>query len=196
MMMVEMFPAREGDCLILTWGKTNKRHRMLIDAGRKATASAVLEYATKNSFGPDAFELFVVTHIDRDHIEGAVKLLRSAEFQPLVKEVWFNGRGELEYPEPSNRFEAFGALDGERLTSLIEKHEIDWNTRFPGDAIAIPDDGYLPSVTLPGGLVLTLLSPDHDQLAALAKPWDDTLERARPGGRSWEKSHPLLNWPM
>jgi glyoxylase-like metal-dependent hydrolase (beta-lactamase superfamily II) len=96
-----LFPAREGDALILSWGDAADPQRMLIDAGRASTAKAIKSYARKHKLGPGAFELFVITHIDRDHIEGAVRLLTDAWFRKRVKGVWFNGRKDLKYaPQP------------------------------------------------------------------------------------------------
>ena len=37
MFRIEMFPAREGDCLILTYGEPGALKRILIDGGRSAT---------------------------------------------------------------------------------------------------------------------------------------------------------------
>lgn len=183
MFRLEMLPACEGDCLIISWGNAAAPYRMLIDGGRKPTASRVLDYARNHDFQKGMFELFVVTHIDRDHIEGAVSLLRDDRFPPLVKQIWFNDRGDLEYAEPEPGFETFGALDGERLTGLIAERKIPRNLGFAPGPVAVRETP-LPSVTLSGGLVLTLLSPDPAQLADLAKPWDDTVAEAPEG---WEE---------
>jgi len=182
MFQLEMFPACEGDCLILTWGQAGEERRMLIDAGRQRTAQAVLDYVRREKLGTGAFELFVVSHIDRDHIEGAVNLLHAPTFRPLVKEIWFNGRTDLTY-EPARGFETFGALDGERITKLIADNRIPLNLPFKPGPVAVGDDG-LPVVELEGGLTLTLLSPDLKQLAALAETWDETVANATPG---WEQ---------
>ncbi|MBY2989004.1 hypothetical protein HF280_31680, partial [Rhizobium leguminosarum] len=171
MFQLEMLPACEGDCLILSWGDPTEPIRLLIDAGRDSTADAVQCYTARHGRTNGMFELFIVTHIDRDHIEGAVKLLRDKTFRPLVKEVWFNDRGDLTYAPPSSDFEEYGALDGERLATLISKHAIDTNMQFKPAPVAVEGE-QLRTVTLRGGLQLTVLSPDQQQLANLAKPWD------------------------
>lgn len=182
MFQLEMLPALEGDCLVLSWGEPTKPFRLLIDAGRESTADAVRSYAERHGRTKGMFELFIVTHIDRDHIEGAVKLLRDESFRPLVKEVWFNDRGDLTYAPPASDFEEYGALDGERLATLISKHAIDTNMQFKPAPVAVEGE-QLRTVMLRGGLQLTVLSPDQQQLANLAKPWDDTVRDAPDG---WE----------
>jgi beta-lactamase superfamily II metal-dependent hydrolase len=181
MFRLELLPAYEGDCLVLSWGDSGSPHRILIDAGRAGTADAVREYSKCNGLGPNAFELFIITHIDRDHIGGAVPLLDDSVFRPLVKEIWFNSRSDLDY-EPTSDFETYGALDGERITTLIGEHRIPSNIPFKSAPVAIQDDT-LPFFILPGDLTVTIFSPDQSQLATLAKPWDDTVEKAPEG---WE----------
>lgn len=134
-------PARdaacEGDCVILCWGDTERPYRLLIDAGRESTAEAVQAYANQHGRANDMFELFIITHIDRNHIEGAVKLLGDAAFRPLVKQVWFNDRGDLNYAPPASEFETFGALDGERLSALIAGYGIASNSGFKPPPVAV-----------------------------------------------------------
>jgi hypothetical protein len=190
MFQLEMLPACEGDCLILSWGEADKPHRLLVDAGRESTAAAVQAYADRRGRTNEMFELFIITHIDRDHIEGAVKLLKDETFLPLVKQVWFNDRGDLDYAAPASEFEYFGALDGERLTTLIAEHGIANNLAFKPAPVAVENE-QLTAVDLPGGLTLTILSPDQQQLANLANPWDDTLRYAPPGWEEFGEPEPI-----
>ncbi|MFL7906025.1 ComEC/Rec2 family competence protein [Azospirillum argentinense] len=190
MFQLEMLPACEGDCLILSWGDPAKPFRLLIDAGRDSTADAVQTYVERHGWPKGMFELFIITHIDRDHIEGAVKLLRDERFRPLVKGVWFNDRNDLDYAPPASKFEEYGALDGERLTQLIAKHGMASNVPFKPAPVAVERD-QLRIVTLDGGLSLTVLSPDQQQLANLAKPWDDTLRDAPAGWEDYGEAEPI-----
>lgn len=191
MFRIEMLPACEGDCLILGWGDEEQPRRILIDGGRKSTARAVLDYAEQHKLGPGAFERFVITHIDQDHIEGAVALLKQPEFRALVKQVWFNGRADLDYAEPETEYEMFGAKDGERLTTLIKTNDLRWNTDFGEKPVAVVDEDDFPVIELEGGLRLTIVSPDLGQLEALAKPWDEDIEKAPPGWETLGEDQPV-----
>ncbi|MBB3772804.1 hypothetical protein FHS55_003425 [Angulomicrobium tetraedrale] len=189
MLRLELLPACEGDCLVLSWGDAAAPRRMLIDGGRSVTAGAVKAYAAEHRLGEGAFELFVITHIDRDHIEGAVDLLGEACFRRLVKEVWFNDRADLDY-HPAPGFEEYGALDGERITRLIRDHGISTNLPFAPKPVAMTGDD-LTVVELAGGLTLTLLSPDLKQLKALADPWDETMAAAPLGWEDFGDDQPI-----
>ena len=65
MMDLTVFHAAEGDCLLLSEGGRN----LLIDGGR---ASSFVENTLP---GLDKIDLLVVSHVDRDHIEGILTLV-------------------------------------------------------------------------------------------------------------------------
>ena len=89
MFTIEMLPADEGDSLWVEYGSDPVR-RILIDCGRKTAYRSIVERVGDD---PDlAFELVVLTHVDADHIAGAVPLLQDARFgAERVRDVWFNG---------------------------------------------------------------------------------------------------------
>lgn len=174
MFHIEMLPAREGDALWVRYGNEDAPHQILIDAGRAATYAEIKSRLADLPPGQREFELFVVTHIDRDHIEGALKLLEDQELDLSFKEVWFNGYDHL----LDEKLETFGAQQGERLSTALLKRKEQWNTTFDGGAIKVNDDGSLPVVTLAGGMTLTVLSPDTDKLRKLEPKWVAECEAA------------------
>ncbi|WP_115658609.1 ComEC/Rec2 family competence protein [Pseudomonas sp. PH1b] len=174
MFKLELLPACEGDCLILSWGNETIR-RILIDGGRSATAESISAYVDRHQLKEGAFELLIVTHIDRDHIEGAVELLKNTKTRKLIKEVWFNSRVDLEQEPLAPGYEEFGPRDGERLSRLINQYQIPNNQFANGNPVAVLDE-VLPVIPLPGGLVLTVLSPEPKQLSAIIQSWDYALE--------------------
>ncbi len=167
MFQIEMLPAREGDALWIRYGRSDAPHQILIDGGRASTYNEIKQRLSALSEQQRVFELFVVTHVDRDHIEGALKLLEDPDLDLVFKEIWFNGYDHLH----DDALEVFGALQGERLTAAILRRRDRWNTAFGGGPIKVRDDESLPTQTLAGGLKLTVLSPDTDKLANLIPQW-------------------------
>lgn len=63
------------------------------------------------------------------------------------------------------------------LSALIHHRHLPWNAAFDGGPVAVPAEGTPPTITLPGGLRLTLLSPTPTELAALCEPWEELLRK-------------------
>ena len=172
MLEVRMLPARFGDSIWVEYGHGDERRRILIDGGTGRTREAITAMLEALPAEERRFELLTVSHIDRDHIEGVLGLLEEQPLRFEVGEVWFNGYPQLpDTPED----EMFGAKQGERLTQAILQHELPWNRRFGGKAVAVPDAGELPRVELDGGAVLTLLQPTTGALAKLKGVWEKEL---------------------
>lgn len=174
MLELEMLPAREGDCLWVRYGKPSAPKQILIDTGRAATYKKALR--PRLMALPPAqrtFELFIITHVDRDHIEGALSLLEDIKLSVKFKEVWFNGYDHLK----SAKLETFGAVQGERLTTALLKRKDAWNKVWKSKAVAIRK-GALPKVKLDGNLTLTLLSPDMQKLVDLIPTWQKECKDA------------------
>jgi len=165
-----MLPAQYGDCLWIEYGRGAEVRRMLVDCGTLAVwplLKAKIQALPKEQ---RRFELFVVTHIDIDHIGGAVSLLREAKSLGVsFGDVWFNGHKHL--------IDTLGAVQGEELTTLIEAG-LPWNRLFGGRAAVVPDLGPLPSKTFDLGTTLTLVSPTPKQLSDLEPEWKKTCEKA------------------
>jgi hypothetical protein len=157
----------------IEYGSPARPRRILIDGGTKGTRKAVGDVVRR--LGSDAtLDLLVVTHIDRDHIDGILDFLEQPAPGLSVSDLWFNSWNHL----PGNADEMFGAVQGERLTSRILTLRWPWNRQFHGRAVAIGASGDLPVCPLPHGAKLTLLSPDAAKLAALRPKWDDEVRDA------------------
>lgn len=168
---VMMMPASEGDALLIRYGDADAPRSVLIDAGRKATYRHILELIPEED---RHLELFVISHVDRDHIEGALSILGEQGNGFSFDDIWFNGYEHLVWED---EIEQFGAEQGEELTKHIKRRGLPWNRAFGGGPVRLDDDA--PVVrTLPGGLTITLLSPDSSKLAKLAPKWRDECARA------------------
>jgi beta-lactamase superfamily II metal-dependent hydrolase len=170
---LDMLPAREGDCLWLTYGDESGKRHVLIDGGRQATGRVVRDRLAALPADERRLELVVVTHVDRDHIEGMLELAE-ADFHGIeVGDIWFNG-----YRHLLNDFDPMGAVQGERLTEALSRPGRPWNEAFGRRRVAIEPGQPLALPPLAGGLQLTLLSPTPAKLTAMVKVWEDEVRIA------------------
>ncbi|MEW8508462.1 MAG: MBL fold metallo-hydrolase [Candidatus Thiodiazotropha sp.] len=176
MLSIEMLPANEGDALWIKYGSDPQRH-ILIDCGRK---TAYREIVKRFESDRDlSLELFVLTHVDADHISGAVPLLQDDRFgAQRVKDIWFNGWRHLNGLHRDYDRDIPGTLSarqGEYFGALLWDRDYPWNQSFDGNAVVIDDDAPLPKIELAGGMTLTLLGPSREKLDDMRQRWEDDL---------------------
>lgn len=173
---IEALPAGHGDCLWIEYGDRGTTHRVLIDCGTQGTAKALLARVDAVPANERFLELFVLSHIDSDHIGGALPFFKAVKRGLRFGDVWFNG-----WRHVSGKL---GARQGEMFSTAIQDFELPWNTWRDGKTILV-DAGDPPQHVLPGGMKLTLLSPRRAELDKLAPIWTRELKRyaLEPGGR-------------
>lgn len=164
-----MLPAAHGDALWIEYGDGTEIHRVLIDGGTPPVYKAIKARMEQLSEAGRRFELLVVTHVDSDHIGGALELIERNELGAVYGDVWYNGYGHLLEEE----IESFGPVQGERLTQALLDQGLPWNQAFDHKAVRVPSVH-----TLPGGMKLTLLSPNRAKLAALEPKWAKECQKA------------------
>jgi hypothetical protein len=185
MISIEMLPAAHGDALWIEYGSNLQPQRILIDGGPAHTYEKGLrKRMARLPEESRVFELMVVTHIDADHIDGALILLQdktSASGLPFrAKEFWFNAWARLPKPES----ETFAPLQGEFLNSLLsldaDLKQV-WNKSFNGNAVMVTDENPLPEITLNNGAVITVLGPNQAALKRLRARWASAIKDFDPG---------------
>jgi beta-lactamase superfamily II metal-dependent hydrolase len=172
-----MHPASEGDALMLVWGDAAKPRHALIDLGRTKNYRAlkpVLQSICE-------FELFAITHIDADHIEGAVPLFKERELPMTALHVWFNGNAQL--TTANNRLPPaarvpLGARQAEKVTEGIVGSRWRWNSHFASGVVSTDSSEAKVPISFSDGLTVRLLSPSDQQLADLIPGWDKELQSA------------------
>jgi beta-lactamase superfamily II metal-dependent hydrolase len=172
-----MHPASEGDALILSWGSSGALKHGLIDLGRTGDYRALKPLLKATG----TFEFFTVTHIDADHIEGAVPLFKEASLPFAAKNVWFNAHAQLEAANerlPAGYRVPMGAAQAEKVTSGILKSQWSWNKHFASGVVSIDSPEARQPFVFDGGLKLTLLSPSDRKLAKLLPVWNRELKKA------------------
>ena len=184
MFRIDLLPAEYGDAIWIEYGRLRRRHRLLIDCGTSAVYPRLRERILALRESDRHFELLVITHVDVDHIGGALDLLRQQqELGVTFGEIWFNGYVHLTpggvVPRPEAE-DILGPLQGEALTELIVANgAAKWNAAVQGGALVVPESGPLQVLRqLPGGMKLTLLSPFQGQLDRLRPAWDAACRKA------------------
>ncbi|HKV33545.1 MAG TPA: hypothetical protein VJP89_04475 [Pyrinomonadaceae bacterium] len=179
MFKIEMLKAAWGDCLWIEYGDRAKPFRILIDGGITATYKSVEKRVLALPEDKRYIDLFVITHIDEDHIAGSVKLLGGLNKLGLTfGDIWFNGYEHLEQmqKEAAEDDDRLGGLHGEFLSALIKKRNLNWNNAFNSEPIVVRDGVELPVVNLPGKMKLTILSPTRQNLIDLIPEWNKNLK--------------------
>ena len=177
MYSIHMLAANHGDCLWIEYGNTNPPKRILIDAGTPSTYKKSLLPKIKKvveSEGSCKFELFVITHIDADHIGGAFEFLKNTKKNKVsINDIWFNGYYHLSNNSP----DFLGPNQAEKLTPLVQNGPWKWNEHFGKLAVMVKDNEELPICNI-SGMKITLLSPTFEQLQNLRPKWDKELAKA------------------
>ena len=184
-----MLPAAHGDSLWIEYGPAKRPLRILIDGGPAHTYDSGL----RQRLGPltkqksIVFELVVITHIDADHIDGMLIMLRDdkviGDGKVEIKELWFNAWDQIKRFEGA---ETFGPLQGEFLGGILSgkpKLRSVWNKSFDKGkgAVGIADTGPLTTISLKGGATITLLGPTASELKRLRARWVSAIRDFTPG---------------
>lgn len=160
--------AGHGDCLVIEYGNDPKQqHVVVIDGGVAGETTPTLKKLLKG--WPEAqIELLVVSHIDDDHIAGAIRLLKDKHLRPRIKDIWFNGATK----QQGNELEKLGFKKGDKLEEMLadKSLELPWNSAF-GGADVVVDTSRLKPLSLPLDARISLLSPTVASLQALRDAW-------------------------
>jgi beta-lactamase superfamily II metal-dependent hydrolase len=182
MFRIELLPAAHGDAIWVEYGDPRQPRRIVIDGGPAPTYEQGLFARLQMLPKKRRIDLFVVTHIDADHIDGAVILLQqAADLGVRFDEIWFNAWAKL----GNEQVENLQPLQGEFLGALLDTPGIreTWNTRAKGLAIMVSEQGPLPAWDLPDNARLTLLSPGPQQIKRLRARWASAIRDFSPGDR-------------
>lgn len=199
---IKIYPAKNGDCFLVSfWETTAEKKHLLIDCGYVDTFQKYLkDDLIKIGESGGTLEKLILTHIDADHIQGAIRLLKdnNAEKFIAIKEVWHNtyrhlsvqkeseidikqqrilqqiiGRG---YPKNESKQgeQEISAEQGTTVGALLLQGKYSWNSDFNNQAVSIEQKS---KVKLNPNANIYLLSPDKQKLEKLKDLWTDELKR-------------------
>lgn len=184
---IHLLPALFGDAILIEYG-VRKPYYILIDGGPYYGYAKMMEGLKRVAPNLKELELLVITHIDIDHIDGTISLLNQSPLPFKIKEVWFNGYEQLTKKDITGS--TLGALQGEYLSRLIQKHKLSHNSHFGGSAVVVRDTNNLPVVKLKSGFEIKLLSPSVPALRKLNLDWKKEIEKIEEKGtveERWKK---------
>lgn len=205
-----MFPALEGDCILISLGDELKRTHILIDGGFGVTYENYIKPRLKEiASNGEIISLVVVTHIDTDHIEGILALLKenkSADNPQIItiEEIWHNSYRHLQLDEA---FE-LTTLDWKEkaiLSNIIAKGSMESKESLNGDKDISAEQGSSLAallyrgnykwnsrfngkavscdnkklINLDSDIVIRLLSPNNEKLDKLKEYWLRELQKEK-----------------
>jgi hypothetical protein len=175
---IEMLPAAHGDGLWVEWTHAGQTHRVLIDGGPGKTYPALRRRVQQLPDKDKRIDMMTITHIDTDHIDGAVTLLLD-DLNVTFGDIWFNGRNHVQNPlSPVSGTGYLGGVQGQVLSAILALPRFSWNKAFDGRAIVVDSVNRVFPTTEIGGLTFTILSPRVEQLQKLALTWDFDIVKA------------------
>lgn len=99
-MIIEMFPAENGDAFLI---RLDNKKNILVDMGYIDTyKNYIKDRLVKMKNENQCIDLLIITHIDEDHIEGAIEFFKengNANYPNIIeiKEIWHNSYRHLQF---------------------------------------------------------------------------------------------------
>lgn len=182
-MRIAMFQAGEGDSFLIEAGERSAVC-ILVDTGTvSAWDTNIAKAISKTVSNGKKIDLLIVTHIDNDHIGGAVKLLKGTS-KVDIGQIWFNGLSQLynlikhptslsaslvlplQYAGSSDDFSGTRDISFQKSAELsycLSKMKIPINEAFDGKAVMGP----LYRIALSPEVSISILLPTQEKLKSL-----------------------------
>lgn len=188
---VKSYQADKGDCFLVKYDEIS----ILVDTGTSLPDKLIEDLSLMNKEGKN-LQLLILTHIDTDHIGGAIELVEKNVIQ--IENIWYNGykqvfdiENELESKIGSDKtqlvlneiiktnsrtsekeiqYEA-GYSEAKSLEEILFKNKIKINEQFEGKKILSGMDyNYNEDISF------YFLSPTQEILDKLKEKWNDELQ--------------------
>lgn len=163
---VIVFQAADGDCMLFR-GTGPSPFRILVDGGRGAVADPIKAFLRSLPETERTIDLFVITHIDADHISGALEIMRDNELNGLIQEVWFNYPGHPVRGEPIE----LSVAQGNEMVKLLLSKNTRWNTSFEKYAVT-RSSTFTNAHKLNERVKIEIVGPTDGAFKQLAKIWN------------------------
>jgi beta-lactamase superfamily II metal-dependent hydrolase len=201
MIKVKMYKAKEGDAFLVSLVSDLGNKNILIDMGLSSTyRNEIKKDLLILSSRGECIDLLIVTHVDKDHIEGVLEFIKeNGRDHSIIKvnEIWHNSFKHLQFdkvenisdsevkflksiiseniPPSSDGKQNISANHGSSLAALLLEFDYPWNISSAKKAIEINNkQNYVFD-----GFNIFLLSPDQDKLKKLSDFWERYLNSKR-----------------
>lgn len=161
---LKIFSVGCGDCMTISIQESFRTYNIFIDSGYAKSYHTTLSNEFNNI---DSLDLWVITHIDDDHIEGTESFMQEYRNEKSIltekiKNVWFNLLPKNEVEPKINSFDKLKSfLKGRNFRDFLFENNIPTN-----DKIISRHKLHL------GKCVLDVISPDIDTYTKFLKAWE------------------------
>jgi ribonuclease BN (tRNA processing enzyme) len=206
-MNLNVLQAAYGDCMILKSGSQSKSsqtnsYHFLIDGGPASTYNACLKgELQKIRENGGRVDLLIVSHVDNDHINGLLKLMRDLSLQKTstkrwtieIDALWYNAFSRTIGQHIERRLRNLlrntrtvfktrsraqmtvrGIREGHDLYQYAHDLAIEINPQFNNDTIVVNDK---PKELKFGDIRFLVIGPTRKNLEDLRKQWLDWLDK-------------------
>jgi ribonuclease BN (tRNA processing enzyme) len=206
-MNLNVLQAAYGDCMILKSGSQSKSsqtnsYHFLIDGGPASTYNACLKgELQKIRENGGRVDLLIVSHVDNDHINGLLKLMRDLSLQKTsnkrwtieIDALWYNAFSRTIGQHIERRLRNLlrntrtvfktrsraqmtvrGIREGHDLYQYAHDLDIEINPQFNNDTIVVNDK---PKELKFGDIRFLVIGPTRKNLEDLRKQWLDWLDK-------------------
>lgn len=193
-----MYPAENGDCFLISLGDENRKH-ILIDCGYADTYHNYLKKDLQElKKSGEKINLFIVTHIDEDHILGAISFIGENNKSEIIEieEVWYNCYRHLQIDKNPGNLSGKENRILEREIALGESYiRRESSSEIRKSEVSVKQGSTLGALLLVGGyrwnssfegkavsqdnigeiefgnISINILSPNNEKLENLKKKW-------------------------
>lgn len=180
--------------MLLSWGEQGALNHILVDGGRTATYPFAFERLTEIKAAGEKLHLLVLTHIDGDHIGGALTYLKDRRRPVDPENVWYNGYWQIRGSGSRSM------RQGDSFSDLLAGLGWKLNSHFASGVVSIDS---IPQDIEIADLSIRILSPTGAGLRALGAEWErwrhkeaeEQDEASKEGFRSGKDRKPPISDP-
>ena len=175
MLSVKYIPMQYYDAIIIRFtGDDGLEHNIFVDGGNICSRTFCYTNRLKNELEllfamGESIDLWVITHIDNDHIGGLYHFINDSEFfethHERLKEVWMNYGGKGDYEV--QRTGTIGYHSGKELRDLLKEKRVN----VKQDIIA----GHTSTLF---DATITVVAPDESALKRYVEWWNNNEFKA------------------